>query len=373
MLEKKIAFLPYKLHFRHFLFALAEKMPLTVFLPPEKSLPENSKLHGVSITYKQFGADIIKPFIGKEIRTLKYVAGLSKFLRQEDFDVLLTCEFYHWYTFQCVAYKKRSQDFKLFVVVETKRWPRNFVARVIKKGLWHLFKMNLKYVDGFVVYTTGAEEFLKKYAPGKQITLLPTPINPEMFKYNATNVFLRDGQLRLLMNARYSPYKRHKDIFEALKRLNDKGKQVHLTCISRDGRGREDIVALAKTMRVSKQVDFLDPLPLEQMPKLLYGHDALILPSYNEAIGMVVPEAMGCGIPTITSDTVGANVYVLKDETGFIFETGNIEAVTNTIERCFDASLLRKMGERAHKHIEKSFTPETVVRRFEELLKKHYE
>lgn len=371
MIEKKIAFLPYKLHFRYFLFALAEKMPLTVFLPPEKSLPENSKLHGVRITYKQFGADLIKLLIGKEIRTLKYAAGLSKLLAQQDFDVLLTCEFYHWYTFQCIAYKKRNPDFKLFVIVETKRWPRNFVARVIKKVLWRWFKMNLKHVDELVVYTKEAEEFLNEYVPGRNVTLLPTPINPEMFKYNPDKTFLKDGKLRLLMNARYSPYKRHKDIFEALKRLQGKGKQARLTCISRDGKGREDIVTLAKTMGVSNLVDFLDPLPLEQMPELLYAHDVLVLPSYNEAIGMVVPEAMGCGIPTVTSDTAGANVYVVENETGFVFKTGSIEALTSTIERCFDAGLLRQMGERAYKHIEKSFTPGAVVGRFEKLLKKH--
>jgi len=368
MSEKKIVFLPYKLHFRHFLFELAEKMPVTVLLPPEKTLPEDTKLDGVPIQYKQFGADIIKSFIGREIRTLKYVKRLGRILDGLDIDVLMTCEFYHWYTFQCIAYKKRHPNFKLFVISETKRWPSNFVARFIKRALWRFFRRNLKHVDEMIVYTKAAGEFLEKNAPEKNVTLLPTPINPGMFKYNTNKEFLPNGQLRLLMNARYSPYKRHRDIFEALKRLRQNGKKISLTCISRDEKRKEDVVALAKKIGVRDLVNFLDPLPLEKMPELFYSHDMHILPSYNEAIGLVVPEAMACGTPTITSDTVGGNVYVEEGETGFIFKTGDIEDLVNTVEKCFDSELLHQMGDKAHRRIEQFFTPGAVVTRFEKLL-----
>ncbi len=370
MLEKKIVFLPYKLHFRYFLFMLAEKMSLTVFLPPEKSLPEGSRLRGVPIVYKQFGADFIKSLVSKEIRTLKYVTGLHKLLDEQECDILITCEFYHWYTLQCISYKRRHPNLKLFVISETKQWPRNPVVRLFKRMLWHLFKLNLKHVDNIIVYTQAAKEFLEKYAPGKRVTLLPTPINTEMFKpkVSTEKQFYADGQLRLLMNARYSSYKRHKDLFEALVQLCSKGRNVRLTCISRDEKSKENIVALAEKMGVIDMINFLDPLPLEQMPGLFYSHDVLILPSYNEAIGMVVPEAMACGLPTVTSDTIGANVYVKEGKTGFIFKTGDVEELVRTIEKCFDSDLLEYMGAAAHKRIEKFFTPDVIVAKFEEIL-----
>lgn len=367
MLEKKLIFLPYKLHLRHLLFALSKKMSVTVLLPPEKSLPKDTKLHGIPIKYRQFGADIVKPLFGREMRTLKYVDGLSKLLDNENFDALVTFEFYHWYTLQCIAYKKRHMDFKLFVVSETKHWPRNLVAHIFKRILLLYLKVNMKYIDCIFVYTQAAQEFLGKYVPDAKVVVLPTPINPKMFKLNLENTgkkFFSGGYLRLLMNARYSPYKRHKDLFAALRKLHREGKHVRLTCISRDEKGKKDISALAQRMKVANMVDFIDPLPLEQMPELFYSHDVLVLPSYNEAIGMVVPEAMACGVPTVTSDTVGANIYVAEGETGFIYKTGDVDALVDVLNRCFDPQLLKGMGKKAHKRIMDQFAPNAIATKF---------
>ena len=83
---------------------------LTVLLPPEKSLPMRSKIKGIRIYYKQFGIDLIKKFISHELRTQKYVTGLKNILNKEKPDVLISCEFYHWYTLQALQFKKKNQS-----------------------------------------------------------------------------------------------------------------------------------------------------------------------------------------------------------------------------------------------------------------------
>lgn len=373
MFKPKVIFLPYKLHFRFFLFALAERLPVTVFLPPEKTLPDQTKIKGVKINYLQFGADKIKRLIGKEVRTLKYVVNLRKLLDQQSAQVLITCEFYHWYTLQCLAYKKNNPALKLFVVSETKRWPNNILAYLIKRIIFFYFKANAKYIDGMLVYTEQAKNFLNKYLPSVNVTILPAPIDTNRFYPRLGNKeFLRDGKLRLLMNARFSPYKRHKDLFLALRQLNQEKLPIKLTCISRDDKNKDEIIELAKTCNIANLVDFVDALPYEQMLALYHEHDVLVLPSYNEAIGMVVPEAMACGLPTITSDTVGANVYVKNKDTGFIFKTGDIDDLASAIKQCFEIDLLNKMGKQANQHIISNFTPQAVVDKFIPLIMKNY-
>ncbi len=369
MSEKSVVFLPYKLHLRYFLFALAKRVPVTVLLPPEKSLPQNTKLTGVRINYLEFGTNFLKKFVGGEVRTQKYVAGLSKLLDKQNMQALVTCEFYHWYTLQSIAYKKRKRgEFKLFVISETKRWPHNKVAHFLKRILLFYFKLNLKYVDGIFVYTESARDFLIKYIPQANIKLLPVPTDTERFNLQSGKELCHEGHLRLLMNARYSPYKRHKDIFAAILNLHNRGKRVRLTCISRYEEDKESIANLAKEMGVAGIVDVVGALSVEQMPELYHAHDVLVLPSYNEAIGMVVPEAMACGLPTITSDTVGANVYVKDRETGFVYKTGNVSALITAIEPYFDTKLLDQMGKAANKHIIDNFTAEAVAPRFYSLI-----
>ena len=362
--KKHIAFLPYKLHLRHLLFEIAETLPVTVFLPPEKSLPADSSLAGVRIVYSEFGAQYIKRLVGRELRTLKYVGGLHKLLDSVGMDVLVSFEFYHWYTLQSIKYKKEHSEMKLFVVSETKRWPTNVVARFFKKLLLQHFRKNMKHIDGVFVYTDTAKEFLARHAPEANVTLLPAPTNTDVFVPQEGKTYMPDGDLRILMNARYSPYKRHDDLFTAIRSLRDSGKRVHVTCISRDNKNKEETVSLAREKGVLEHVTFIDALPQSEMPGLYYAHDVLVLPSYNEAIGMVVPEAMACGIPTLTSDTVGANVYVAHEETGFIFETGNVQELTNALEKLCNSDVLQAMGAAAHERIQKKFTPHAVAEHF---------
>ena len=330
-------------------------------LPPEKHLPQNTELKGVRISYKQFLIDKVKNFFGRELRTQKYIKNFRNIVDAQNPDVLISCEFYHWYTLQGLFYKKRRPNMQFLVVSETKEWPKNFVACQIKKLIFIYFKLNNRHVDAMLVYTEQAHNFLAKHMPTKTTILVPAPIDTELFIDESEHEFYQDKTLKILFNARYSPYKRHKDLFLAVSNLLKAGYKIKVTCISRDNKNLDDIVKLSHKTGVQEIVEFQNARELEEMPALYRAHDLLILPSYNEAIGMVVPEAMSCGRATITSDTVGANVYVKEGVTGLIFKTFDINELIATIERCCDSNLLAEMGNMARQHIVDDFSADRVV------------
>src|SRR5690606_4347829 len=140
--------------------------------------------------------------------------------------------------------------------------------------------------------------------------------HPEMGKD-----FMQGGTLRILMNARFVGYKRHTDMLAALRILQDQQIQATLSLIGNEGHLKDAIAAEAQARGIGDRVTFLERVPAERMQEVYVAHDVLVLPSQGEAIGMVVPEVMACGIPTVTSDTVGANEYVLDGETGLIYPT----------------------------------------------------
>jgi len=364
----KILFVPYKLHFRYFLFALAERNDVTVLLPPEKNLPKKTRLKGVRICYKQFAIDKVKNFIGRELRTQKYVENFADIVDLQNPDVLITCEFYHWYTLQGLFYKKRKPGMQFFVVSETKQWPKNFVARQIKKLMFSYFKANRSHVDAMLVYTEQAREFLAKHMPSMKTVLAPAPIDTKLFTKDCEHEFYKENTLKILFNARYSPYKRHKDMFLAVSQLRGLGYKVEVTCISRDDKRLDDVMKLAHEAGVREVIQFRKAMALKDMPALYRAHDILILPSYNEAIGMVVPEAMSCGRATITSDTVGANIYVNDGVTGIIFKTGDIKSMVEALKKCCDKKTLEEMGDKAREYIIDNFSAERVVSDLENII-----
>lgn len=370
--EKIFFFVPYQIHLKHLYGGLFGYKNIGIFAFSRKSLSAK-QYHYEKVT------PVHKTFFPPNLNSLSHklriveklpiiVFGFSKVLAKNEFVTVICFDFYHWYTLQAIRYKKKHPRVKLIIYSETKRWPKNWSSRLVMRGFLAYVRRNLRHVDGVLVYTEEGKAWWAEAAPAARVAVLPAPVDVERFQPATNKEWLPNDTLRILMNARYSPYKRHEDLLAAVAALREQGRAVAVTLIGRDDGGRGRVEALVAEAGLQDIVTFLDPLPMSEMPALYHRHDVLVLPSYNEAIGMVVPEAMACGLPTITSDTVGANVYVKKGETGFVYETGNVPALTTALTRCFDVTLLAQFGQNGREHIAVHFTPQQIAQQFLDFL-----
>ena len=62
--------------------------------------------------------------------------------------------------------------------------------------------------------------------------------------------------------------------------------------------------------------------------------DCLVLPSRNESFGMVVPEALAAGLPTVVSDRVGAAELIEEGRNGWVVPAGDAGALAERMLRC---------------------------------------
>ena len=99
------------------------------------------------------------------------------------------------------------------------------------------------------------------------------------------------------------------------------------------------------------------------MARAFAAADALVLPSTaGETWGMVVNEAMACGIPAIVSDQAGcAPDLIVERETGLTYPCGDVGALAERMTRlAADAELRAAMGRRAATHVAR-FSPEAAA------------
>jgi Glycosyl transferases group 1. len=82
-------------------------------------------------------------------------------------------------------------------------------------------------------------------------------------------------------------------------------------------------------------VHFVDFLPKEQLKEYFLASDLFVLPTRSESWGLVINEAMACGLPVITTHTCVAGVELIENgENGYIIPPDNVEALRRRILDC---------------------------------------
>ena len=134
------------------------------------------------------------------------------------------------------------------------------------------------------------------------------------------------------------------------------------------------LLNLAKELHIKDSVVFIGQIPHSQMAKYYSLADVFVLPSITskmgetEGFGVVLLEAMACGLPVIGSDTGGIPDIIKNGETGLLFRQKESPDLANQIIRLLtDEDLRKKMVANARDLIETQFSWEIVAERFMEV------
>jgi glycosyltransferase involved in cell wall biosynthesis len=100
-------------------------------------------------------------------------------------------------------------------------------------------------------------------------------------------------------------------------------------------------------------VHFVGFVNQADLPRHYAMCDLLALPSVFEPRGLVVNEAMACGLPVIASDRIGAVGDLVRDgENGFVFPAGDARALAERLDRIVgDDALRARMAARSREII----------------------
>jgi glycosyltransferase involved in cell wall biosynthesis len=84
----------------------------------------------------------------------------------------------------------------------------------------------------------------------------------------------------------------------------------------------------------------------KDIPELLAMSDAFIFPSYAEAFGISLVEAMAMGLPNIVCNSDGVLDIIIENETSLVFERNDIKTFSeNILKLRFDYELRKKLSQ----------------------------
>jgi glycosyltransferase involved in cell wall biosynthesis len=157
------------------------------------------------------------------------------------------------------------------------------------------------------------------------------------------------------------PKKHPFDLLLALQRAVAAGAPIHVLVV---GDGELMAQACAMVERERLPVTFAGFLNQTEIVGAYVAADCLVLPSdTGETWGLVVNEAMACGIPAIVSDQVGCGPDLVSEGvTGATFRMGDVDALAKRLlELSGDPAGLRAMGAAACKRVTSHYSVERAV------------
>jgi glycosyltransferase involved in cell wall biosynthesis len=107
-------------------------------------------------------------------------------------------------------------------------------------------------------------------------------------------------------------------------------------------------VGLAATLALQEHVIFIDEVPQEELVAFYSMADIFVLPSIvnengeTEGLGVVLLEAMACGLPVIASNVGGIPDIIRDGETGLLVRQKDARSLSDQIIRLLSDDNLRK-------------------------------
>jgi glycosyltransferase involved in cell wall biosynthesis len=139
-----------------------------------------------------------------------------------------------------------------------------------------------------------------------------------------------------------------------------------------DGDLRPEYEKLARELGISDKVEFAGRVEDDKLPSYYQNSDVFVLPSVNqgEAFGLVLLEAMACGVPVIASDLPGVRRVFKDGKQGLLAKPGDIDDLAEKIKIILgDENLAKKMGKEGRKLVEEKYTWEKVGERLDRVYK----
>ena len=170
----------------------------------------------------------------------------------------------------------------------------------------------------------------------------------------------------ILMPGRLTAWKGQETFIEALNLVNKElGYDSFNAVILGSDQGRDiytkKIKRLAEQYRLTSQLKFIEHC--KNMPLAYKISDIVVSASVEpEAFGRVAVEAQSMEKPIIASDIGGSNETIIDNVTGFLFQSGNTEALSKKIVEVLqlDESRLKSIGIEGRKNIIKKFNVEKM-------------
>ncbi|WP_404442427.1 N-acetyl-alpha-D-glucosaminyl L-malate synthase BshA [Sutcliffiella horikoshii] len=168
----------------------------------------------------------------------------------------------------------------------------------------------------------------------------------------------------------------HVSNFRKVKRVQDVVKSFHLIekqvpsklLLVGDGPEISVVCNLVSELGLKDKVLFLGKQ--ENLEDLYSISDLMLLLSEKESFGLVLLEAMACGVPSVGTKIGGIPEVIEDGRTGYLSDVGDVEDIAqNAVKILGNATLHKEFAENAISRVKEHFSSQRIVEQYEDMYK----
>jgi glycosyltransferase involved in cell wall biosynthesis len=238
-----------------------------------------------------------------------------------------------------------------------------------KPRIWHSFieRRSFSRVDAFGAVSSFVAETTTKLLKlaGRQITILPNPVDTDLFKPLAG---IQEEPGMILFVGTVTEKKGIRQLIEAMPAIQKAIPAAHLFVVGRDsfdkktGKSYTDYLKKNIAQDISGSIQFIGPIPNKEVSEWVARAQVCVYPSHMEAQGIVVIEAMAAGKAVVASKLGPGPELINHGIDGLLCDPYNPVDIADKVTSLLTDPVLRQnLSLMARKKVEEKFSIDVII------------
>ena len=216
--------------------------------------------------------------------------------------------------------------------IETLSLEKNLLfPSLYKKIFLNMARYTLDRADKLRAVSSSTEAQVKEINQNKEITRFPAWVDFDNFK-DILPVRENNKDFKILFIGSVTDRKKPHLIVEAINNLNSKDVNLYVVGPTPNESYLSKLKELVNKYELEEQVVFVGSVDRESVMEYYSQSNLMILPSVSEGLARVIFESQATGCPVLVTDAPGMGDIVIDGQTGYVFESNNLESLTNKIQ-----------------------------------------